>query len=184
MQASSGYFVSHLLLPLRFFSKSRSLVAEVLIPSEFLTAEKPKSFIQTSKEHFPRPWSVQVPCIKNQVCIPALPLTCFGLRLSHKNIQALSFCFCFCHMDLIFPPLPLSQMLGRVSEPIPVKSLRNMVSLVTSQHSENKGVHWNQGFQLSLASLAISMSISCHCSFSSNNANFKSWHKLIRNSHT
>lgn len=44
-QASSGYFISHLLLPLRFFSKSMSLAADVLIHSEFLTTKKPKSFI-------------------------------------------------------------------------------------------------------------------------------------------
>lgn len=46
------------------------------------------------------------------------------------------------------------------------------------------GFHLNQGFWFSLASLAISVSISCHCSFSSNHANFKRQHKLIWNLHT
>lgn len=46
------------------------------------------------------------------------------------------------------------------------------------------GFHQKQAFWFSLASLAISVSISCHSSFFSNHANFKSLHKLIWNSHT
>lgn len=75
-------------------------------------------------------------------------------------------------------------MLGGVNERIPVKSLRNMVSLVTSLHSAKMGVSSKAGLWFSLASLAISVSVSCHCSFSSHHANFKSLHKLIWNSHT